>query len=136
MKKETLKQIFKRSLTKEAMDLVFVKPEFVEKMCSQPIQPFKRLVPLTPEEQLIAVKHSFNIRVQSVALPKDHELFTLKTESKLIEWMQKKVQNIYTAHYLNHTKYDNADENLHWSNNRVQNQRFLETKKMYSNDKL
>ena len=135
MKKETLKQIFKRSLTKEAMDLVFMKPEVVEKISSQPIQPFKRLVPLTPEEQLIAVKHSFNIRVQSVALPKDHELFTLKTESKFIDWMQNKIQNIYTAHHLNHTKYDNEEEILHWSNNKVQNQRFLESKTQYSNDK-
>jgi hypothetical protein len=39
---------------------------------------------LTPEEQLLKHQRSFGLKVQSVALPREHELFTLKKEGSCI----------------------------------------------------
>ena len=86
---------------------------------------------ITPEEQLLKHQRSFGIKVQSVALPKEHELFTLKTEGQVMNWLKNKVHNVHTAYYNETSKYDGESERLHWSNNKMLNQRFLETKNLY-----
>jgi hypothetical protein len=86
---------------------------------------------LTPEEQLLKHQRSFGLKVQSVALPREHELFTLKTESQVLNWMQNKIHNVHTAYHKIHNKFDVIDERVHWRNNKMQNERFLEIKKLY-----
>ena len=116
MKKENTNEIFQREVTEHLMNVIFEKPVYTAN---------------TPEEQLLKHKRSFGLKVQSVALPKEHELFTLKSENKVINWMQNKIYNIHTAFYKINSKYDNFEDKKHWRNNKIQNQRFLETKNMY-----
>ena len=86
---------------------------------------------LTPEEQLLKHQRSFGLKVQSVALPREHELFTLKKESQILNWMQNKIHNVHTAYHKIHNKFDVINERVHWRNNKMQNERFLEIKKLY-----
>ena len=86
---------------------------------------------LTPEEQLLKHQRSFGLKVQSVALPREHELFTLKTESQVLNWMQNKIHNVHTAYCKIHNKFDIISERVHWRNNKMQNERYLETKNLY-----
>lgn len=116
MKKENTNEIFQRAVTENLMNVIFEKP----------IQTHS-----TQEEQLLKHQRSFGIKVQSVSLPKEHELFTLKTESQVLNWMENKIQNVHTAYHKIHSKFDVEDERVHWSNNKMENQRFLETKNMY-----
>ena len=85
MKKETLQKIFKRSLTKEAMNLIFVKSE-------------------TPKNTF-AVENSFGIKVQSLALPSNN-LGIEKTESEVLDWLQNKIHSQHTANYVLRLKYE------------------------------
>lgn len=103
MKKETLQQIFKRTVSENLMDVIFVKPS--EAMFNKPIRPFKSPTPVTPEEQLLKVKDSFRIKVQSVALPKGYKPFTTKTEEQVLDWLQNKVKSVHTANYILRLKY-------------------------------
>ena len=86
---------------------------------------------ITPEEQLLKVMDGHRIKVQSVALPIEHQLFTLKTEPQVINWLQNKIQNVNTAFYKINSKYTGDTERVNWNNNKMQNQRFLETKNLY-----
>jgi hypothetical protein len=85
----------------------------------------------TPEEQLLKHQRDFGLKVQSVSLPKEHELFTLKTESQVLNWMENKIHNVHTAFHKETSKYDGDDDKLHWSNNKMLNERFLESKNLY-----
>jgi hypothetical protein len=116
MKNETLQQIFQRKITDKLLDVIFVKS--TENT-------------FTPEEELLNHKSSFGIRVQSVALPIEHQLFTLKTEPQVMNWLQNKIQNVNTAFYKINSKYTGDTERVNWNNNKMQNQRFLETKNLY-----
>ena len=116
MEKENTNEIFQRAVTENLMDVIFEKPIETHS---------------TPEEQLLKHQRSFGIKVQSVSLPKQHELFTLKKEGQVINWMQNKIHNIHSAYYKIHNKFDVEDDRIHWSKNKIQNQRFLETKNMY-----
>jgi hypothetical protein len=86
----------------------------------------------TPEEQLLKYQKKISIRVQSVALPKEHELFSLKTEGQVMNWMENKINNVHTAYHRIESKFDAEYEKVHWSNNKMQNERFLQTKKLYN----
>ena len=116
MEKETSQQIFKRKVSDKLMDIIFVK---------------STENPFTPEEELIKHKSGFGIRVQSVALPIEHQLFTLKTEPQVMNWLQNKIQNVNTAFHKINSKYDGDTERVNWNNNKMQNKRFLETKNLY-----
>jgi len=116
MKKESINDKFTRAINDNLMNIIFEKP-----MNNS----------ITPEEQLLNHQRSFGLKVQSVVLPKDHELFTLKTEGQVLNWMENKIHNVHTAYHKIHTKFDIEDERVHWSNNKMQNQRFLETKNLY-----
>ena len=116
MKKETVQQIFKRKVNDNLIDVIFVKP--TENT-------------ITPEEKLIKQQSNFGIRVQSVALPNKHQLFALKTEPQVMNWLQNKIQNVNTAFHKINSKYDGDTERVNWNNNKMQNQRFLETKNLY-----
>lgn len=106
MKKETLQQIFKRTVTKNLLDVIFVKPHEVAMMFGQNTQPFKSPTPVTPEQQLLKVKDSFNIKVQSVSLPTEHKLFAIKSEVEVLDWLQNKVKSVHTANYILRLKYE------------------------------
>lgn len=116
MEKQNTNEIFYRKINDNLSDIIFVK------------LPKNKI---SPEERLVEFKNSLGIKVQSVALPKDYELFTLKTESQVMNWMENKIHNVYTAYHKIHNKFDVEDERVHWSNNKMQNQRFLETKNLY-----
>ena len=105
MKKETLPQIFKRSLTKDAMDMIFITPEQMLNFTSQAIQEFKASTS-SPEKQMMSVKNSFGIKVQSVVLPNKHQLFALKSEEQVLDWLQNKIHSIHSANYKERLKYD------------------------------
>ena len=106
MKKETLQQIFKRTVSDNLTDVVFVKPEEAEKLFNRPIKPFKSPTPVSPEQQLLSVKDSFGIKVQSVALPKEHQLFSIKSEVEVLNWLQNKIKSVHTANYILRLKYE------------------------------
>lgn len=92
MKKETLQQIFKRTVTKNLLDVVFVKP--IEDT-------------VTPEDDLLKIMNvGHRINVQSVALPKEHQLYALKTEEQFLNWMQNKIHNVNSANYILRLKYE------------------------------
>jgi len=116
MEKENTNDIFQRAVTENLMDVIFEKPIETHS---------------TPEEQLLKHQRSFGIKVQSVVLPKEHELFTLKREGQVMNWMQNKIHNVHTAYHKINSKYDSFEDRTHWSNNKIQNQRFLDTKNMY-----
>jgi hypothetical protein len=116
MKKENTNEKFTRAINDNLMNIIFEKPIDTAN---------------TPEEQLLKHKRSFGLKVQSVALPKEHELFTLKTEGQVMNWMENKIHNVHTAYHKIHNKFDVENEMVHWSNNKMQNERFLETKNLY-----
>ena len=103
---KTLEQIFKRSLTKEAMNLIFVKSE-------------------TPKNTF-AVENSCGIRVQSLALSSNN-LGVEKTEAEVLDWLQNKIHSQHSALYQMKCKYKEDAEQVSWNNNKTQNQRYLET---------
>lgn len=103
---KTLEQIFKRSLTKEAMNLIFVKSE-------------------TPKSDFV-VENGFGIKVKSLALPSNN-LGVEKTEAEVLDWLQNKIHSQYSAYYQMQFKYKEDTEQVSWNNNKVQNQRYLET---------
>jgi hypothetical protein len=45
--------------------------------------------------------------------------------------LQNKVHNVNTAFYKINSKYTGDTERVNWNNNKMQNQRFLETKNLY-----
>jgi hypothetical protein len=112
MKKETLQQIFKRTVTKNLLDVIFVKPTEDT---------------ITPEDKLLRIMNvGHRIKVQSVVLPTEHQLFALKSEEQFLNWMGNTIHSQHTAYYQMTKKYDADDKHLGWSNNKTQNQRYLE----------
>jgi len=85
----------------------------------------------SPEAELLDYQSRLGIRVQSVALPNKRQLYTLKTEPKIMNWLQNKIHNINTAFHKINSKYTGDTERVNWNNNKMQNQRFLETKNLY-----
>jgi hypothetical protein len=113
MKKETLQQIFKRTVTKNLLDVIFVKPTEDT---------------ITPEDELLKIMNiGHRIQVQSVVLPIEHQLYALKTEKQFLNWMRNKIHSQHTAFYQINTKYKEDADQLSWNNNKTQNQRYLET---------
>jgi hypothetical protein len=109
-------QNYTRAINDNLMDIIFEKTNET---------------PNTPEGQLLKHKKNLGIKVQSVVLPREHELFTLKTEPQVMNWLQNKVHNVNTAFYKINSKYTGDTERVNWNNNKMQNQRFLETKNLY-----
>jgi hypothetical protein len=116
MKKETVQQIFSRKVNDNLIDVIFVKP--TENT-------------ITPEEEMLKVMDSHRIKVQSVVLPTKHQLYSLKTEEQVLNWLQNKIHNINSAFHQINTKYTEDVERVNWNNNKMQNQRFLEIKNLY-----
>jgi hypothetical protein len=87
--------------------------------------------PFTPEAELLNHQSSLGINVQSVALPTGFKVFGIKTEAKEIDWLQNKIHNVNTAFHKINSKYSGDTERINWNNNKMQNQRFLETKNLF-----
>lgn len=87
--------------------------------------------PLTPELELINFNNRFGIQVQSVALPSNRKLYVIKRESQVMDWLENKIHNVNTAFHKINSKYTGDTERVNWNNNKMQNQRFVETKNMY-----
>lgn len=127
MKNETLQQLFKRTVGENLLKVIFVKPDEILEQTSQPKRPLKSETPVAPEDQLLKAQHSFGIKVQSVALPVKHQLFALKSEAQVLDWLQNKAHNVHSAFFQFNNKYNDVDNKVNWSNNKIQNQRYLET---------
>jgi hypothetical protein len=69
--------------------------------------------------------------VQSVAIPKGYKIFKLKSEAQVMDWLENKVHNVNTAFHKINSKYTGDTERVNWNNNKSQNKRFLETKKLF-----
>lgn len=91
MKKETAQQIFSRKVNDNLMDVIFVKQTENK---------------ITPEKELLNHQGSLDIRVQSVSLPKEHQLFAIKSESEVLNWLHNKVKSIHTANYILRLRYE------------------------------
>jgi len=87
--------------------------------------------PFTPESELINHKSRLGIKIQSVALPSERQLYVIKRESQVMDWLQNKIHNVNTAFYKINSKYTGDTERVNWNNNKMQNQRFLETKNLF-----
>jgi hypothetical protein len=83
------------------------------------------------QNKIIETKKSLGIKVQSVALPIDYDAFNFKTKDEVLNWLQYKIQNVHTANYLINIKPDIATKPVKWYDDKLLNQRFLQTKKMY-----
>lgn len=117
MKKETLQQIFKRTVTKNLLDVIFVKPPEDT---------------VTPEDKLLKIMNvGHRVKVQSVVLPTEHQIYALKTEEQFLNWMENKIHSQHTAFYKINTKYKEDAERVNWNNNKMQNKRFVETKNLF-----
>ena len=86
---------------------------------------------LTPEEKLIKQQSILGIEVQSVAIPKNYKILKLKSEAQVMDWLENKVHNVNTAFHKINSKYTGDTERVNWNNNKMQNQRFVETKNLY-----
>jgi len=86
---------------------------------------------LTPEEKLIKQQSILGIEVQSVAIPKGYKIFKLKSEAQVMDWLENKVHNVNIAFHKINSKYIGDTERVNWNNNKMQNQRFLETKNLF-----
>ena len=85
----------------------------------------------TPEVEIINHKSRLGIKIQSVALPSERQLYVIKRESQVMDWLQNKIHNVNTAFYKINSKYTGDTERVNWNNNKMQNQRFKETKNLY-----
>jgi hypothetical protein len=114
MKNETLQQLFKRTVSENLLKVIFVKPETNNTVCT--------------EDALLKIMNADNgIKVQSVSLPIEHQLYSLKTEENFLSWMQNIIHSQHSAFYKINTKYKEDAEQVSWRNNKIQNQRYLET---------
>ena len=52
--------------------------------------------PLTPEVEIINHKNRLGIKIQSVALPSERQLYVIKRESQVMDWLQNKIHNVNT----------------------------------------
>jgi hypothetical protein len=86
---------------------------------------------LTPEEKLIKQQSILGIEVQSVAIPKGYKILKLKSEAQVMDWLENKVHNVNIAFHKINSKYIGDTERVNWNNNKMQNQRFKETKNLY-----
>jgi hypothetical protein len=91
----------------------------------------KLLNELTPEAKMLKQQAILGIQVQSVAMPKGYKIFKLKSESQVMDWLQNKIHNVNTAFHKINSKYTGDTERVNWNNNKMQNQRFVETKNLY-----
>ncbi len=112
MKNETLQQLFQRTVGENLLNVIFVKPEENT---------------LYSEDALLNIMTQNGIKVQSVALPDNLQFFYLKSESQILDWMQNKIHSQHTAFYKIKTKYKDDNEQVSWCNNKIQNQRYLES---------
>jgi hypothetical protein len=114
MKNETLQQLLKRTVGENLLKVTFVKPEGNDTLYTK--------------DGLLKMMNTDNqIKVQSVALPLNHQLFSLKTEEQFLDWMQNKIHNVHSAFFDFNNKYKENAEQVSWNNNKMQNQRYLET---------
>jgi hypothetical protein len=113
------------------MDIIFEKIENFECIFGKPIKPFKSETPVSPEDTLLNNQSELGIKVQSVALPTKNYSIAPKTEPEVIDWLQNKIHSRYSAYYQMKKKYKEDSNNVNWNNNKVQNIRFLETKKLF-----
>jgi hypothetical protein len=103
------------AINKRLMDIIF---ERVDKDSSQK----------EDCSTLIQMRKSEGVKVQSV--------FTLNSnrktdEQKILNWLKNKIQNVHVASYENFLAYKEENQRQEWFNIPIQNERFLETKKLY-----
>lgn len=114
MKKETTNQIIKDKVNVNLMNLIFERVDI-----SKPIL-------YTEEEQvLMHNKEILNIKVQSVALPKGF-VYIDKSEDDILKWMTDKIHSQHSAFSQLNFKYKDESDRVNWSNNKMQNKRYLE----------
>jgi hypothetical protein len=82
---------------------------------------------MTPEKYLLKFQHSLEIRVQSVVLPYNHNPYVLKTEAQVLDWLRNNIHSQHSAFYQLNKKHSLNAEQVNWNNNKMQNQRYLET---------
>jgi hypothetical protein len=57
----------------------------------------------------------------------------IRNEDKFLDWLKNKVQNVHYASYEKFLSYNEENQRQNWINIPIQNERFLETKKLYKN---
>ena len=55
----------------------------------------------------------------------------IRNEDEFLDWLKNKVQNVHSASYEKFLSYKEENERQDWMNIPIQNERFLETKKLY-----
>jgi len=55
----------------------------------------------------------------------------IRNEDKFLDWLKNKVQNVHYASYEKFLAYKEENQRQYWMNIPIQNERFLETKKLY-----
>lgn len=126
MKNESLQQLFKRTVGENLLKVIFVKPEEASENTNEATTVFN-YNKIPTQERLLKEQKVFGIKVQSVALPTNYEIFKEKSETEVLDWLQNKIQNVHTAFFDFNNKYNDNAEQVSWYNNKMLNQRFLET---------
>ena len=123
MKQEMTNQIIKKSINKKLMDIIFEK---VEDIVFEKVEEYKPVSYTDEEQMLLHSDKLLKLKVQSVALPKGF-VFLYKTEEEVLSWMTNKIHNVHNAFYKINSKYREDECQISWNNNKMQNQRYLET---------
>jgi hypothetical protein len=82
---------------------------------------------MTNKERLIQIKKNNRINVQSVCFPITINPFVKGKESEILNWSQNKIHSQYSAFSQINRKYKDDADPISWNNNKMQNQRYLET---------
>jgi hypothetical protein len=77
--------------------------------------------------RLIRYKNTMGVKVQSVVLPVTSNIYFMKTEEQVLDWLQNKIHSQHSAYYQFKNKYNQNSEQINWNKNKIQNERFLET---------
>jgi hypothetical protein len=113
------------------MDIIFEKKEDVKSIVAEHFKSLKTGTPVSKKTELLNNQSELGVKVQSVALPTKNYSTAPKTEPEVIDWLQNKIHSRYSAYYQMKKKYKEDSNNVNWNNNKVQNIRFLETKKLF-----
>jgi hypothetical protein len=115
-KKETTNEIIKQKINISLMDVIFER-----------VKPIPLVEDMTNKERLIQIKKNNRINVQSVCFPITINPFVKGKESEILNWSQNKIHSQYSAFSQINRKYKDDADPISWNNNKMQNQRYLET---------
>lgn len=116
MKKENTKEISLQKTDLNRFDVIFEK-----------VEPTPTIDNMSQMQKIFKMNEDAGIKVQSVCFPSNHDFFVEKKESEVLDWFQNTIHSQYSAFSKINSKYKEDSCQISWSNNKIQNKRYLET---------